>query len=464
MAERAEEARAEARRNLMHQAQMNIMRSSNPEVARLIFSKTVSISDWFRRPKRVTWWKSGEKKKSVQEPPSWFQESNPSYWLDHALRGRGAPSGDGALRGDVSDEMLFEIFRDLDRDRQGTINVKQIVKAMRKCGLNVSRRAIKRVLIDMDRDPDRPLSVQDFVRFFRHAEQLDDTARVTELRSRGCTYLMSFALFVNTIVFGVYVILLTGEDKDKDYEGYWMKAMGAIISGSVLGALTFCLLIVPICRFNAPDQDTIAAVTPAALSSIGKDSNVQVKSVQVQPVRAVPQTIDWAAEGNTHPQKDWVATQSPTQQHSYRFLQSKMNQVDPAGVSLGPDDVSILRAAAQMPALGDPRISQAPVVCQVSTRGPMRGYNDPATQYNPRDYKVAENVARMQVVPQNFNAFSTRQEVPPRPLVPTAHVAQRPVAQGGGYAAGSRRPGVHSGGDSEHSVLDTTTTRPLNTL
>jgi hypothetical protein len=133
----------------------------------------------------------------------------------------------------LTDPMLREVFREIDVKHVGMIRTRQLEKALRRCGLDVSRAAVRIVLKELGIDPANGLTAEDFVRFYREAEILTDLAR--DDRDTHCkTYCLMFAVSSNAVACIVFFWLYDGSVGDE--RATWLYIL--IVSGSI-----FCFFL-----------------------------------------------------------------------------------------------------------------------------------------------------------------------------------------------------------------------------
>lgn len=421
VAARAEEARAEAAQAMRNQAAQNVMRATDPEVARGVMWQTVSISNFFRRrgaPKEVAF---SPKEQRTSRTSFWSSQSSfrstRNRWLEGAIFARdpasASPEAGSAVL--VTDEMLTAAFNKMDRRGCGKINLHQLAKAMRKCGLNVSRTAIRRVLHHMDIDPDQPLSVQDFIRFFRYAESLDAMANPAD--NSVC---MMFCLFANLIVLCVFVMLFIHADEEDEFD-YQMKMLMTVAFAVIVCLLVCTRVVLPICNISAP---TVHEGVKTVATEV---RHVMPAKPDKSPAPETFVNFQWESPTEYCSPKENFLDSSRARQfdaNSYRVqaLHTTLDSarsyrskalhttLDDPFATRGNDDVSILRAAANMPDEGRHSAARATVVSHATSRE-----RSSLQQYDPQAYRAAFEYNRNEVVPGSWSAFS--RQAPPAVVV-----------------------------------------------
>eukprot|EP00435_Cladocopium_sp_Y103_P029150 s1234_g7.t1 len=145
-----------------------------------------------------------------EEPFSGSQMRNTN--MRHAVLG----STDGFKRGlshshgqPVPEQTLRRAFREIDMDQDGLISVRELTRALRRCGVDASKKTVERILQDCGYDAAGQLSADQFVRFFRATENLvwsvDDEYNPVD---SCCTYCGRFLLFLLLITILVMAIIL----------------------------------------------------------------------------------------------------------------------------------------------------------------------------------------------------------------------------------------------------------------
>lgn len=132
--------------------------------------------------------------------------------MRHAVLG----STDGFKRGlshshgqPVPEQTLRRAFREIDMDQDGLISVRELTRALRRCGVDASRKTVERILQDCGYDAAGQLSADQFVRFFRATEHLvwsvDDEYNPVD---SCCTYCGRGLLIGFLATIGVFVAVM----------------------------------------------------------------------------------------------------------------------------------------------------------------------------------------------------------------------------------------------------------------
>ncbi|CAE8619217.1 unnamed protein product, partial [Polarella glacialis] len=113
-----------------------------------------------------------------KSPASW--SSSPPA-LRRAIFGTTNGTAKGLGSGGKLDQLaLRKAFREIDKDNVGLISTRELVIAIRRCGIDASRRAVESLLSEDGRDPRGKLGVDEFIAFFRGVESLQRFAEGDE--------------------------------------------------------------------------------------------------------------------------------------------------------------------------------------------------------------------------------------------------------------------------------------------
>jgi len=136
-------------------------------------------------------------------------------------------------------EELRAAFREIDRNKDGFVARRELVGALRLCGLNASRNAADLIIDQMDKDVSGKLDLQEFVDFFRRIEELNRLQGNEE--GRECRkYIILFLLLVDAIAIGVLIITLV-KDKDQRASASYNSRLVAIMGSAGAFVPLFCL-------------------------------------------------------------------------------------------------------------------------------------------------------------------------------------------------------------------------------
>lgn len=209
--------------------------------------------------------------------------------MRHAVLG----STDGFKRGlshshgqPVPEQTLRRAFREIDMDQDGFISVRELTRALRRCGVDASRKTVERILQDCGYDAAGQLSADQFVRFFRATEHLvwsvDDEYNPVD---SCCTYCGRFLLFLLLIAILVMaIILLRIESGTEIFVGLLIGFLATI---GVFIAVMIPVICVPLRRAIKLGQQR-RVKEQAAIDAIrareAKPQKVQrAKTVEAQP-------------------------------------------------------------------------------------------------------------------------------------------------------------------------------------
>lgn len=209
--------------------------------------------------------------------------------MRHAVLG----STDGFKRGlshshgqPVPEQTLRRAFREIDMDQDGLISVRELTRALRRCGVDASKKTVERILQDCGYDAAGQLSADQFVRFFRATENLvwsvDDEYNPVD---SCCTYCGRFLLFLLLITILVMaIILLRIESGTEIFVGLLIGFLATI---GVFIAVMIPVICIPLRRAMKLGQQR-RVKEQAAIDAIrareAKPQKVQrAKTVEAQP-------------------------------------------------------------------------------------------------------------------------------------------------------------------------------------
>lgn len=159
----------------------------------------------------------------------------------------------------LTDPMLREVFEELDVKHVGVIRARQLERALRQCGLDVSRKAVRIILQELGMDPADGLNANDFVRFYREAEVLTKLSN-SEGGSTHCrTYCLMFMVFSSAVVCCVFFWTYQSATGEEERSTWLLALIGA--------GCSFCfflayLMIVQVCAI----RDTRRVMTTNRIS------------------------------------------------------------------------------------------------------------------------------------------------------------------------------------------------------
>lgn len=244
--------REEAKQRVQEVCARNVMRNQNSYYARSILWKTASASNFFKRESRTDDTAANVMGSTLD---SWGMGtlSKLRNALSPAAGSSAEAQNDTTMAGRVlTDAMLYDVFLELDVRGLGLIQTKQLEKALKRCGLDVSRGAMKSILIDMGKDPADGLTAHDFVHFFRKAEHL--TMQEQHYRSgrpKCMTYFLVLSSIASTLVLFYFFMELIELKEHEEGEKRTGLILGLIVTGSIVGAIVFLFLCKPLWKLTA---------------------------------------------------------------------------------------------------------------------------------------------------------------------------------------------------------------------
>lgn len=142
----------------------------------------------------------------------------------------------------VPEQTLRKAFREIDSDQDGLISVRALTRALRRCGVDASKKTVERILQDCGYDQKGELQVEQFIRFFRATERLvwsvDDEYNPVDSCLTHCGRFFLFLLLISILV--LIVILFRIEPHTE----IWLALLIALLA-VIVGF--FCLMIPVIC-------------------------------------------------------------------------------------------------------------------------------------------------------------------------------------------------------------------------
>lgn len=360
---RAKMDKQEAQQQFQEVCARNVMRHHDSFYARSIFWKTASASNFF-------------KKKPCRDETVAMGSTLDSWGIGTVGKLR------NVLSPNVADETmpvhvitnaeLLDVFQELDRKNLGIIETGLLVKAMRRCGLDVSKEAVVNILRDIGKDPASGISANDFVRFYRHAESLTKMVQSEKFAGRCTSYSSMICISICVVACCVFVMLWTKTDEAERRSVWTLAAIGT----GVLATLFLCILLsTSLCQRSQ---------LPKVEAASRKTDDYDTEPTYVQPFEddergRSPRT----AEADFYQPESWrtVATDAPL-----------------VGDTTWADEMASSRA----------------VVCQAPCQGARAvAHAQPLARYNPAAYTAAAAMGQARAVsksasevPGSFNVLS----------------------------------------------------------
>lgn len=147
-------------------------------------------------------------------------------------------------------EMLEGAFREIDEDESGSIDLAELVEALRQCGLEASKAATEIIIKEIDKNASGDVDIHEFIEFFRHVEDLDRFATKSAARQQFLSFLMNFCFLADIIVVGIILMLFIKKDEAESPDDYAIMKNVLIACSAVLGILFILVICLPIFRLT----------------------------------------------------------------------------------------------------------------------------------------------------------------------------------------------------------------------
>jgi len=235
----------------------------------------------------------GETMRSVGDTSAaWFPSRPKPGKLRQLLR-----RSDSALD---DEENLRLAFREIDNGNRGSITQKEMLWALRRCGINVKQSTLTTLLEYMDKDPDADISETDFVQFFGQLRSLEEQpsgllSLAFGIVAKICTALFAVALFILALIFARL-------DKNKDPDTHSLLAALIAISSVALGIVVVFVVAGPaltlVCNFfsvwSTKAYNSGSAIKAKAVDYIQERQKTKVKKPVKKklPVKIVSEPIN----------------------------------------------------------------------------------------------------------------------------------------------------------------------------
>lgn len=274
--------------------------------ANSFFRRTLTKIGFFRRPAQNTWGEAFQRSQPNIPASTWTG----SGWAPASPAVRQIMFGDtngfhnglsgAAVRGGqvVPQDALWKAFREIDRDQDGFVSVRDIVKAIRRCGVDASSKNVESLLSECGYSKTAKLGVDQFVHFFRTAEKfallIDEEVDYASCCVGHCSRFLVISLLGAT---GVLLMLLVSADQEKDEAEYNMLLMAILICGIAMVPLMCCGICWPALYHcvrgscvRVRNHSEAAATAEVATSGNGNDAGRQ------KPYPGFRTTMSWLEE------------------------------------------------------------------------------------------------------------------------------------------------------------------------
>lgn len=185
----------------------------------------------------------GSQDQGADRPPS--AGKGPPIFLQKVLFHQGLSDED-----EIPLEDLEAAFREIDQDNGGSIDLEELVEALRQCGLEASQGATETIIKEIDKNASGDVDIHEFIEFFRHIEELDRFDKKSAARQQFLTFLLNFCFLADIIVVGVMLMLFIKMDKNESPDDYSIMQNVLIACSVVLGVLFICVICVPILQLS----------------------------------------------------------------------------------------------------------------------------------------------------------------------------------------------------------------------
>jgi hypothetical protein len=115
---------------------------------------------------------------------------------------------------EIPTELLEKAFREIDENGGGSIDMTELVDALRSCGLNANMTAAEIVMKDIDKNASGDVDIHEFVEFFRYTEELKKMDKKNKRRAQFLSIICNGCFVMH--VFGVSALLMLFVKMDQD--------------------------------------------------------------------------------------------------------------------------------------------------------------------------------------------------------------------------------------------------------
>lgn len=148
---------------------------------------------------------------------------------------------------EIPQKMLVDAFAEIDGDGSGSIDLEELVEALRLCDLNVSNAAAATIMKDIDKNASGDVDMREFIQFFRNIEDLHRAELKGQARKRFASFLANFCFLADVVIVGVLLmVVISSEDSDSD--SYKILKNLLIACSVFLGLLFLAVIVGPILR------------------------------------------------------------------------------------------------------------------------------------------------------------------------------------------------------------------------
>eukprot|EP00927_Polykrikos_kofoidii_P051254 TRINITY_DN45040_c0_g1_i1.p1 TRINITY_DN45040_c0_g1~~TRINITY_DN45040_c0_g1_i1.p1 ORF type:complete len:647 (-),score=118.32 TRINITY_DN45040_c0_g1_i1:47-1873(-) len=151
---------------------------------------------------------------------------------------------------EIPTDLLEAAFGEIDEDDSGCIEMDELTNALRECGLPVSDAAMALVMTQIDEDQSGYVDIQEFVRFFKNLEDLNDFKKKSERRAQFASFLLNCCFLVDIVVVGILLMVFIRLDPGTSYDDYVILKNILTVAGVLLAFLFLCVVGLPAARLT----------------------------------------------------------------------------------------------------------------------------------------------------------------------------------------------------------------------
>lgn len=143
---------------------------------------------------------------------------------------------------EIPTSLLEKAFREIDKDNGGNIDSKELVDALKGCGLNASEAATDTILKEIDKNASGDVDIHEFVEFFRHIEEMSNFQKKNQRRAQFLTIICNGCFICHVILVCTLLMLVVRMDEESDPDNYSLMRT-LLMVGCVFLAMLFSVVI-----------------------------------------------------------------------------------------------------------------------------------------------------------------------------------------------------------------------------
>jgi hypothetical protein len=155
------------------------------------------------------------------------------------------PEGDDD---EIPTRMLEDAFAEIDGDGSGSIDLDELVGALRQCGLAVSDTACDTIMREIDKNASGDVDLREFIEFFRNIEELSRFGKKAAARQQFLSFLLNFCFLGDIVVVGVMLMMFIRMDEADSPDTYSIIKNLLMALSAFLGILFLMVILMPILR------------------------------------------------------------------------------------------------------------------------------------------------------------------------------------------------------------------------